>query len=132
MVAPIRGDETRLDVGEEGILLRFVEAMNLVDEEESRLAPCLRGCLRSGHDLADLGHSRSDRRVGDETTPGELGDEAGKGRLAASRWTPEDERGNLPRLDRQPERPLGTHQVLLSHQLVEGPRADPIGQWRLR
>ena len=55
-----------LDVGQEGVLLRFVEAVDLVHEEDRALPFPQTALLGLGHDLADLLDPAQDRREGDE------------------------------------------------------------------
>jgi hypothetical protein len=53
VVAPISRTVALLHVGQQQVLLRLVEAVQLVDEEDRRgLGPATRG----GKDLAQLGH----------------------------------------------------------------------------
>ena len=49
-----QADGALLDVGKEGVLLRFVEAMNLIDEDDGARVPARRRAFRVGHNLLDL------------------------------------------------------------------------------
>ena len=66
VVAPTRTTSPRLDVGQEGVLLGAVEAVDLVDEEEGAPALGLAQAHRLGHDLLDLLDAGGDGREGDE------------------------------------------------------------------
>jgi predicted MPP superfamily phosphohydrolase len=84
-----------LDVGQEGVLLRLVEAVHLVDETGwcAPAAPCTSACCDRLADVLDPGEHR---RQGDE-----LGIEASRHQprqrgLAHARRAPEDHRMRLP------------------------------------
>ena len=79
-----------LDVGQEGVLLGAVEPVDLVNEEQSPLAD-LTPLGSSTEDLAQLGHPREGGGdlLEDQARAG--GQQAGDGRLAASRRSPQDD-----------------------------------------
>ena len=125
------GDHAVLDVGQDRVLLRLVEAMDLVDEEDGALAVHPAPLLRLVHDLAQVGHAGGDGGDGREVGAGEAGDDAGQGGLAAARRPPEDHRGHLVGLDALAQHAALAHQVLLAHELVQRARAHAGGQRRL-
>ena len=77
VVAPIRIDRAALDVRQERVLLRLVEAVDLVDEEDGRLAGATQLVLGVGDDLAQLLHAVQHGRERD--------DRARRSRRASSR-----------------------------------------------
>ena len=68
-------DRALLDVGQEGVLLRPVEAMDLVDEEDRAPAAAGPFDVGLGDHLADLLDPREDGREGDEPSAGDVGHE---------------------------------------------------------
>jgi len=119
---PDEGERTFLQVGKQGILLSFVETVDLVDEEHRRLTPPT--SLR--------GHGRRRAQLSNTTVHGGEGEHLGtllsrqevcKGRLADSRRSPEDE--GVQRLLPQHggDGPSRTQQPFLADELGEGARA---------
>ena len=97
VVAPIRVMVPALDVGEEGILLRLVEAVDLVHEQDGALPRPGRAAPRladDGPDLLDPGRHGGE---GDEGGADMPGDERGERGLAGARRPPEDHRGEVAR-----------------------------------
>ena len=130
VVAPIEDDVAGLDAGQEGVLLRLVEAVNLVDEQDRpppELSPRLLGL---GHHRLDLLDARQHGAEGDEVRAGDLRDEAGERRLAGARGAPEDDRLQQVALDRHAQRPARREQVLLPDQFVEAARPHAVGEGR--
>jgi hypothetical protein len=87
-----------LDMGQEGILLGFVEAMNFIDEDDGPRA-VLAGAVGIGHDLLDFldpGHYGGEL---DEVSLGDTRNNLGESGLASSRRAPEDHRGGVIGLD---------------------------------
>ena len=74
----------------ERILLRLVEAMNLIDEHD-RARPILPSALRIGHDLLDLFDPGQNRGEFNELRLGHVGDDFGESSLASSRRPPEED-----------------------------------------
>ncbi len=83
-------DAAALDVGQEGVLLGLVEAVNLVDEEDGARAVG-GGLLGVDHDLLDLLDAGEDGGELDEGGGGEVGDDLGEGGFADAGRAPEDE-----------------------------------------
>src|SRR5690606_5345131 len=88
-------DGARLDVGEEGILLRLVEAVDLVAEEDGARTAGVPPRLGLTQDLADARHAFRDRAERDEDGARALGDDAGERRLPRPGRAPEDEAADL-------------------------------------
>ena len=75
MVAPTSDDGALLDVGQEGVLLRLVEAVDLVDEEDRAPAARARSASASAITCADLLHARQHGRERHEARAGHAGHE---------------------------------------------------------
>ena len=76
-------------MGQEGILLRFVETVNLVDEDDGAGA-VLAGAIGIAHhllDFLDAGHHRGKL---DEVGFGDASNDLGERGLAGARRSPED------------------------------------------
>ena len=96
-------DRAVLDIGQHRVLLRLVEAVDLVDEEHGALAE-RRARLRFGDDAPQIGDAGADRRHALEIRAGRVARSFGERRLAASRRAPEDHRRNRVALDRSAQR----------------------------
>ena len=123
-------DRAVLDVRENRVLLGFVEAVDLVEEEDRAAvvaAPDLAGLLDG---VAEVGDAGGDGGQGDEVAPGEAGDEAREGRLSDAGRAPEDHRGHLIRADGALEDAAGPEEVLLADEFVERAGTYAGGQWR--
>ena len=112
-------DGAALDVREKRILLRAIQAMDLVDEEHRAATAHREPLLRCRDDLAHARHAFGDRGERDELALRVVGDEQRERRLAAARRPPEEHRRHLPALDRLAQRHARREQMLLSDELVE-------------
>ena len=120
---------------QQGVLLRLVEAVDLVEEEDRALAVQREPLLRLGDrgpDVRDAGHHRAHR--------GELGadlrgEEAGEAGLARARRAPQQQRGEVAAGDAPAQRTSLADEVLLPDELLEVPRSHPgrerlaLGRW---
>ena len=120
-------DRPVLDIGQEGVLLGAVEAVDLVDEQE-RALPDLAAASSSGEDLAQVGHPGEGRRDLLEDQAGAVGQESGDRRLAAARRAPQDDGGQAARGDHAAQRGAGGEQLVLADDIVERSWAQPVGQ----
>ena len=123
------GQESRLDMRQEGVLLALVEAVDLVDEDDRRPARAARR-LRPLDRLADVLDAAEHRRHGDELGVEGVGHEARQRRLAGARRTPEDHRVQPPGLEGDAQRLARAEQVALADHLVERLRPQPFGERR--
>ena len=98
-------DVAGFDARQKGVLLRLVEAMDLVDEDDRAAAEPAAAVLGRGHDVLDFLDAREHGAEGDELRVGEVGDEARERRLAGARRSPEDDRLQQVALDRLAQRP---------------------------
>ena len=117
-----------LDVGEEGILLGAVEAVDLVHEEDGPGAAAPALGVGRGDDLADLLHPGQHRGERHEVGAGHRGHQRGEGGLPGARRPPQDHRVQLAALDGGAQDPPRTQQVLLPDDLVQGARPHAIGE----
>ena len=125
-------DVAGLDARQEGVLLRLVEAVDLVDEEDGAAAEPAPRFLRFGHhraDFLDAGQHGAER---DEVRAGRAGDQPRQRGLAGARRTPEDHRLQAVLLDGLPQRPAGPDERVLADEFVERPRPHALGQRRQR
>ena len=121
-------DDPLLDGPEQGILLGFVEAVYLVDEEEGRFL--VEKALFSGRfdHFADLLDSGCNGREGEEGSVELRGDDPGEGGLADARRPPEDERGDVSRFEEFAEDAFRAHEMLLPDVFIEGAGSETFGQ----
>ena len=101
--------------------------MDLVDEEERGLL--VEEALLAGRldHLAHLLDARRDGRKGEERAVELRGDDPRQRGLPDSGRSPEDERGDVSRLEEFAEDALRTHEVFLPDVLIEGLRAQAFG-----
>ena len=120
-----------LDRREQRILLRLVEAVDLVEEQDRPLS--LLGQAPAGpvDDFAYVFHARRHGRERDERLLAALGDQPGERRLPRPRRPPQDDRGQPVGLDQGAQRGALAQQVVLAHHLVERAGAQPGRQRRL-
>ena len=124
-------DEAVLDRGEQRVLLRLVEAMDLVEEEDRALAARLEPVLRPVEHGADLRPPGVDRRRLLERGPRVHREQPRQRRLPRARRPVEDHRVRPALLDRGAQRRAAAEEVLLAHELAQRPRPHAGGE-RLR
>ena len=115
-------------MGEEGVLLGLVEAVDLVDEQHAALAvqgEQLLGGLETGPHLGNPGHHRGQNH---ELGADRLGEDARQRRLAGPGRPPQQERCQVAARDRASERPRIADEVLLALVLIERARPHPRGE----
>ena len=120
-----QADRSPLHIGQKRILLRFVEAVNLVDEENGSRVH-LGGLGRIGHHLLDLFDAAGDGGELDEGGLGGFGNDLGKSGFAHARRTPEDHRAGVVALDLHAQRLAGADEMLLPEQFVQAARAHSL------
>ena len=126
-----QGDGAVLDIGQEAVLLRAVEAMDLVDEQQ-RLLTGLAAVPGLGENLLEVGDARKHSGNGDEPQTDGVGEQPCDAGLAGSRRPPQDHRGEAAGGDHPPDRAVGTGQMLLPDDLVERRRPQSVGERRVR
>jgi hypothetical protein len=123
------GEEPGFDVRQEGVLLRLVEAVDFVDEQDGGAARALvhARALDGFADVLDAGeHGRNGDEVGAEglrSQPRQRG-------LAHARRPPQDHRMQLAGIERQAQRLAGSQQMRLPDDVIQGARAQALGQRR--
>ena len=116
-----------LDVRQKGILLRFVEAVDFVDEDDGARA-VLAGALGIAHDLLDFLDAGEHGGELDEVGLGDAGNDLGERGFAGAGRAPEDHRGGIVALDLHAQRFAGADQVLLADEFIERARAHAVGE----
>src|SRR6185295_19640606 len=117
---------------QKGILLRLIEAMNLIDEENGSLAVNRLALLRCLDDGPQLRNTPCDRREGHELRLRVARDEMRQCRLARTGRPPENDGGELICLDRTPQRPIRCSDVLLPDKVRKLSRPQTFGQRNLK
>ena len=118
--------EALLDRGQERVLLRLVEAVDLVEEEDRPLPVAAQPVAGALHHAADVVDPGRDGRELLECGAGLVGDDAGERRLPRPGRAVQDQRAQAVILDRAPQRRALAEHVLLPDQLVERARADSL------
>ena len=119
-------DGAALDGAEQGVLLRLVEAVDLIDEEDRRRRTGEEGIAAGLVDhFAHLFHPGTDGAEGEELAVQGLGDDAGEGGLSDPGRAPEDEGRQGTGLDHAPQDAAFTDQVLLADILLQGSGPHP-------
>ena len=115
------------DVGEEGVLLGFVEAVDFVDEEDGFAAD---GALLLGlrHGFADFFDAGEDGGEADVARVEGVGEEQGKGGFAAAGRPPEEHGEGFFLRDGNGERHAVAENVALADVVGEGFRAQAVGE----
>ena len=113
--------------GRKLILLRAVEAVDLVDEQQRPL-PGLAPRARRLEDLLQVGDAGEDRRDLLEMQLGRLRQQPRHGGLAGAGRPPEDQRAERARLQHARQRAVRTEQMILPDHLGELRRAQPVGE----
>ena len=114
-------DRAVLHVGQQHVLLRLVEAVDFVDEEDRAHAAEL--VARAVADLADFGDVGDHARAAHEVAARGLGDHLRERGLAAAGRAEEDDVREAVRLDHAAEELAGPEDVRLSGDFLE--RARP-------
>ncbi len=104
------------------VLLRLVEPMNLIHEQDGALAELTAPLLRGRDSRADIGHAGQHRVDGDEVGACGVGDNPRQGRLTRARRPVKDDRAQLIGLDGATQQPARPDDVFLADELVQGAR----------
>ena len=116
-----------LDERQKAILLRPVEAVDFVDEQQRPLPDCapflgLVERLAQVGDAAEHGGERLKRQIGF------FSEEAGNRRLTATRRPPQHYTGQGTSREHPAERTVGAEQMFLPDHLGQSPRTQPVGE----
>jgi len=110
------------------VLLRFVEPVNLIDEDDGALRVKCEPIARRRNDLAHLGDAAEYRAERDKVRGCGARDDACQGRLAAPGRAPKDHGANAIGGDGLGEQRLGAKKVALADELGERVRPHAIGE----
>jgi hypothetical protein len=114
-------DRAVLDVRQHRVLLRLVEAVDLVDEQHRATARRAQSA-RVGDDAPQIGDAGADSRHRRKVCPRLLCDDACQRRLPGAGRSPQDHRRDLVRLDRHAQRTSGPDDLFLTDELIERTR----------
>ena len=127
MVAPTSTMVPSSITGRKLILLRAVEAMDLVDEQQ-RALPALAPRARRLEHFLEIGDAGEDRRDLLEMQIGFLRQQPRHRGLAGAGRAPEHQRAERARRQHARERAVGAEQMILPHHLVELLRPQLVGE----
>ena len=121
-------DCAAFDEGQEAVLLRTVEAVDFVHEQQ-RLLAGLRHPVSLGKGLFQVGHARKHRADRGEAHSHLVCEQSRNARLAGARWPPQDHARQFSCVHHPPDRAVGSGQMFLPDHLCQRARAQPVGQW---
>ena len=125
-------DDAGLDGRQERILLRAIEAVDLVAEEDRAAAFDLAALLGFANDLAHARHAFGHGAERHEVLVGVAREQTRERRLAAARRAPEHHARDRALLDRLAQRFAGAEQLLVPQEIVERFGTQPMGERRRR
>ena len=115
-------------MGQKGILLRLVKAMDFIDKQDGLFPVILPLHPRLIHNRTDfLDTGKNSRKTG-EMRLNCSGNNPGQGRLAGSRRSPENHGEELVCLDGAAQKRSCTHQVGLPHIFIKRSGSHPVCQ----
>ena len=124
-------EQSALDRGQQCVLLRLVEPMHLIEEQDRALAPLPETIVGAASHLEHILHRGGDGRELLEGLRGGVRDELRQRGLTRARRPPQDHRRQSIGLDECAQRPTRAEQMFLTDDIVEGARPQPGGEWRL-
>src|SRR2546423_786034 len=121
-------DDAVLDPRKKRVLLRPVEAVDLVAEQDGTASFVLEPLFRLLNDLAHSGHALGDRGERFEVTVRVVRDQPGERRLARPGRAPEDARPHVATTDQLAQRLSRPEQVLLAEKILQRLRPHASGE----
>jgi hypothetical protein len=121
-------NDTAFNVGQKDILLRFIEAMDFVDEKYCGLAFVFESVGSSGEDAAHICDVRFNATETFEFIFGLSSDDLGEGCFAGARWAVENQRLNSVGFNGTTKELAGGENVGLTDEIVEVARTHSRGQ----
>ena len=104
---------------QDGILLRFVEAVYLINEHDSSLLAKLAQLARVLYHFTQVGDTCRDGAECDEVSMGLACNHLCQCRLAAAGWSPQNHRGNVVLFNAAAQDPPWRQKMLLAKDLVQ-------------
>jgi len=121
-------DDSAFHIRQQNVLLCLVEAVNLVDEENGRLAGVFQAVDRRGQDASHVGDIGFHAAEAFEFTAGLARDDVGEGSLAGAGWAVKNQGLNPVGFDGPAQELARAKNVGLADVLVEGARAHSGGE----
>ena len=115
-------------MGKEIILLRLVEMMDFIDEEDRGLAQAMK-LFRFLDDLLEIFDSRRDGGELHASCASRAGEDPGQRGLAASGGAPKNQGVQFARFDHPSEKLAGPQKMLLADEFIEGFGSHPFREW---
>src|SRR5262249_31600048 len=113
---------------QEGILLRLVEAMDLVDEEDGFFGELIAPLGRLGHDVADVLDPGPDRRDLPKARAHAASQKACQRGLPGAGWAPQNQRRQGALAQGALEQAARAQEMALPDELLERARTHALGQ----
>src|SRR5260370_25290721 len=120
-------DVAGCDVGEKGILLGFVEAVNFVDEDDGAVAGA-GFTFSDGHGFLDFLDAGENGAEGNEFGAGQTRDESRQRGFTPAWRSPEKHGAQILVFDLNAKRLAGTEKLFLADEFIEGARAHALGE----
>ena len=121
-------DIAGFDARKKRILLRLVESVNLVHEDDRPPASTPASILRGGHDVFDFLDPGQHGAEGKEVRLREIRHHARERGFPGAWRSPEDDRLEQVTLDRFAQRPAGSQELVLTLDFVERSRSHAFGK----
>ena len=126
---PDEDDDAVFDVGQKGVLLRFVEAVDFVHKKDGLLPVHPASFLRGRYRRPYVFHSAQDSIDGDKVSSCRVGDNASEGGFAGTGWAIENDRRKLIGLDGAPQQATRPNDRILANKFIQCTRAHTGSQW---
>jgi hypothetical protein len=121
-------DGAILDIGQQRVLLGFVEAVNLVDEQQRALALAFEGVACFGEHVADVFHAAGDGIELAEPGAGLTREQVGERGLSRAGRTVENHCRQAVGLDEASQQLSFAQEVLLTDELIQRARPHAAGE----
>ena len=129
---PDQPDDAALHVRQKNVLLRLIEPVNLIDEQDGGLPRILQAIGRQRQDPSHFRHVRFNAAQPFEFIPRAGGNDLSEGSFARAWGAVEDERLDPVSLYGPAQELARTQDVRLAHKVIEAARAHAGGQRSLR
>ena len=119
-----------LNIGQEDVLLRLIEMMDLVNEENGLLSGCVAAIRRASNYATHFGHVAFHAADSNEFGVRHFRDDPGERGLSASWRAGEDHRRQTIGFNSASQKFAGAKDVFLAHKFLQRARAHPRGERR--